>query len=86
MNGNIKRRLLSLERSAEVKRTAMIEQNLYAIFEAMHLSYEDRQLLHVMCDRSNPLTTCTPEEGAVLGRFSAEFEATSKLVSGRRRP
>jgi len=51
-----------------------------------HHGYEDRQLLHVICARNDPLTTCTPEEGAVLGRFSAEFEATSKLVSGRRRP
>ena len=86
INGNIKRRLLGLERSAEVKRTATIEQNLYAIFEAMHLSYEDRQVMHVMCARNGPLTTCTPEERAVLGRFSAEFEAAFKIVSSRRRP
>jgi hypothetical protein len=86
MNGAIKRRLLSLERSAEVKRTATIEQNLYDVFEAMHLSYEDQQLLHVICARNDPLTTCTPEEGAALGRFSAEFEAAVKIVSSRRRP
>jgi hypothetical protein len=86
MNGAIKRRLLSLERSAEVKRTATIEQNLYDVFEAMHLSYKDQQLLHVICVRNDPLTTCTPEERAVLGRFSAEFEAAFKIVSSRTRP
>jgi hypothetical protein len=84
MNGNIKRRLLSLERSAEVKRTATIEQSLYDVFEAMHLSYEDRQLLHVICARNDPLTTCTPEEQAVLERFSAELEAAFEIVSNRR--
>ena len=74
MNGAIKRRLLSLERSAEVERTVTIEQNLYAIFEAMHLSYEDRQLLHVICDRNDLLTACTPEEGPSW----ADFRLSSK--------
>jgi hypothetical protein len=86
MNGAIKRRLLNLERSAEVKRTATIEQNLCDVFEAMHLSYEDQQLLYVICARNDPLTTCTPEEQAVLSRFSAEFEEAFKIVSSRTRP
>ena len=85
MSGTIKRRLLSLERIAEVKRAATIEQNLYDVFQAMHLSYDYRQDMHVMCAR-NDHTTWTPEERAVFGRFSAEFEAAFRIVSSRRRP
>jgi hypothetical protein len=85
MTGTLKRRLLSLERNAEVKRSELMEQIQYDVFEAMHLSYEDRQHMHVICARSDPLKNCTPEERAVLERFSAELETAFKLVSDGRR-
>ena len=85
MSGTFNRRLGRLERDAEIKRAAMMKENEYDI-EAMHLSYEDRQLVHVISPRSDPLKTCTPEEQAVLERFSAEYQRAFKLVSSRRRP
>ena len=78
----IKRRLLSLERNAEIERTAMMKELQYEVFEAMRFSYEDRELLDAIAERGE---ASTPEEQAFLQRFSAEFKAAFKLVSSRTR-
>jgi hypothetical protein len=78
--GTIKKRLLRLERNAEIERTALMKRIQYHVFEAMRLSDEDRKLLHVITDRGE---ACTPEEQAAWDRFSAERERAFKIVSSR---
>ena len=80
--GTIKRRLLRLERNAEIERAAMMKELQNDIFEAMRFSYEDRELLDAIAERGE---ASTPEEQAFLQRFSAEFEAAFKMVSSRKR-
>jgi hypothetical protein len=80
MNGAIKRRLLSLERSAEIKHAASMAQIQYDVFEAIHLSEEDHKLLDAILERGEPSTV---EEQGALDRYSAEYERAFKLISSR---
>src|SRR5579863_7841691 len=68
MSGTIKRRILSLERSAK----AIRQQIQFEAFEAIHLSDEDERLLDAIAERGEPET---PEEQAALNRFTAQYEA-----------
>ena len=81
MSGAIKRRLLSLERNTQVERAATMMELQYEIFEAMHFSHGDDNLLDAIAQRSEP---STPEEQAALDRFSAEYEAAFILISSRK--
>ena len=69
MNGTSKRRLLNLERKAETRHTALMEQIQYDVFEAIHLSEEDHTLLDAILERGEPSTV---EEQGALDRYSAE--------------
>jgi len=82
MSGAINRRVLSLERNAEIEQAAMMEELQYDIFEAMRFNHEDDKLLDAIVERGE---ASTPEEQAFLQRFSAEFEAAFKIVSSRKR-
>ena len=82
MSGAIKRRLLNLERNAGIERTAMMKELQYDIFEVMHFNHEDEDLLDAITAHGE---ASTPEEDALLLRFSAEHEAAFKLVSSRNR-
>jgi len=80
MSGAINRRVLSLERNAEIERTAMMKELQYDIFEAMRFSHEDDKLLDAIAERGE---ASTPEEQAALERFSAEYEAAFSRLTSR---
>jgi hypothetical protein len=80
MNGANKKRVLSLERTAEIKHAASMAQIQYDVFEAIHLNEEDHKLLDAILERGEPSTV---EEQGALDRFSAEYERAFKLVSSR---
>ena len=82
MSGAINRRVLTLERNAEIERAAMMNELQYDVFEAMRFNSEDDKLLHAIAERGE---ASTPEAQAVLDRFSAEYEAAFKRASSRNR-
>jgi len=84
VSGRIKRRLLGLERKAEIKRTALMAQVQDKVFGAMKIGDDDWKLLDAIADRGETLQTCTPQEEAAVERFSAEFERAHELVMGLR--
>jgi hypothetical protein len=78
MSGAIKRRLLSLERSGRIERAATMKELQYEVFKAMRFNPEEDKLLDAIAALGEP---STPEEQALLDRFSAEYEAAFKTVS-----
>lgn len=84
MIGATKRRLQKLEQAAKTQETAMTEEFMFAVFDAMKISYDDRQLVGAIHDRGEPLVAFGPEEEVALERFSAEFERASALVRSQR--
>jgi hypothetical protein len=53
MSAMIRRRHLKLEQEA-TKQRAMSQEIQYAIFDAMKISYDDRQFLDAIADRGEP--------------------------------
>ena len=82
MSGAINRRVLSLERNSQIEHAAMMKELQYKVFEAMRFNHEDDKLLDAIAERGE---VSTPEEQAVLDRFSAEYEAAFKRASSRNR-
>ena len=79
MGGTIKRRLLTLERSVNTKRTSMMAQIQQAALQA--ISDEDLDHLSKVVGRGEPFSACTPEEQSALDRYCAEYEAAQRIAS-----
>ena len=79
MSNTIIRRLLRLERCAEINRPSF--RDLPWLFETMRVSDDDGRLLDAICERGDPLTIRTADEQSALDRFSAEHERAFRLSS-----
>ena len=75
-SGTIKRRLLSLERSANINRTGIMEQIQQAALKT--ISDDDLQHLREFVVRGASLSKCTPEEKAALERYEAALRIASR--------
>lgn len=62
----------------EWKSSERSRQPLPGMFEEMHISEEDSKRLDMVCGHGEVLT---PDEGAAMARFSAEYERAFRLVS-----
>jgi hypothetical protein len=69
----------------EWKETAMSQEVLYDVFEAMKVSDDDCQLIDAISDRVEPLVACTPEEESAAERFFSRVRKAYWLVSSWQR-
>ena len=74
--GTIKRRLLNLERSANILRASIEEQIEQAALRA--LSDEDFNHLRDVIGRGEPISASTPQEQSAIDRYGAEYAAAAK--------